>query len=162
VAIGSPDIGLRDDRDEGPVIATLIGMSFGPNSFRVMTRSIALPTALALAVLAAACGGSSQNRSSPGSGRSTGTTPVVTTTPDAGSFDGHVIDNPWFPLVPGMTWKYRGVKNGEPSRETMVATPKTRTIEGVPCTVVSDKLYLSGVLEERTLDYYAQDKNDTV
>ena len=29
-------------------------------------------------------------------------------------------------------------------------------------TVVSDKLYLSGALEERTLDYYAQDKDGNV
>ena len=44
----------------------------------------------------------------------------------------------------------------------MVATSETKTIQGVPCTVVSDKLYLSGVLEERTLDYYAQDKDGNV
>ena len=61
-----------------------------------------------------------------------------------------------------MTWRYRGVKDGRPSREIMVATAQTKTIQGVPCTVVSDKLYLSGVLEERTLDYYAQDKGGTV
>jgi hypothetical protein len=61
-----------------------------------------------------------------------------------------------------MTWRYRGVKDGEQSREIMVATSKTKTIQGVACTVVSDKLYLSGELEERTLDYYAQDKDGNV
>jgi len=61
-----------------------------------------------------------------------------------------------------MTWEYRGVKDGQPSREIMVATSQTKTIQGVPCTVVSDKLSLSGALEERTLDYYAQDKDGNV
>jgi hypothetical protein len=131
-----------------------------------MRRFYALPIVLGLAALAGACGGgSSQSGSAPtttGSPASSGTTPVASTTADAANFDGHVVDNQWFPLVPGMTWRYRGVKDGEPSREIMIATSKTRTIQGVPCTVVSDKLYLSGKLEERTLDYYAQDKDGNV
>jgi hypothetical protein len=123
-----------------------------------MRRYIALPIALGLVAVAAACGSSSQSTSSLPSG----STPVTATAPDASNFDGHVVDNQWFPLVPGMTWAYRGVKDGQPSREIMVATSQTKTIQGVPCTVVSDKLYLSGALEERTLDYYAQDKDGNV
>jgi hypothetical protein len=123
-----------------------------------MRRYIALPIALGLVAVAAACGGSSQSTS----GLPSGSTPVTATAPDASNFDGHVVDNQWFPLVPGMTWAYRGVKDGQPSREIMVATSQTKTIQGVPCTVVSDKLYLSGALEERTLDYYAQDKDRNV
>jgi hypothetical protein len=123
-----------------------------------MRRYIALPIALGLVAVAAACGSSSQSTS----GLPSGSTPVTATAPDASNFDGHVVDNQWFPLVPGMTWAYRGVKDGQPSREIMVATSQTKTIQGVPCTVVSDKLYLSGALEERTLDYYAQDKDGNV
>jgi len=123
-----------------------------------MRRYIALPIALGLVAVAAACGGSSQSTS----GLPSGSTPVTATAPDASNFDGHVVDNQWFPLVPGMTWAYRGVKDGQPSREIMVATSQTKAIQGVPCTVVSDKLYLSGALEERTLDYYAQDKDGNV
>ena len=123
-----------------------------------MRRYIALPIALGLVAVAAACGGSSQSTS----GLPSGSTPVTATAPDASNFDGHVVDNQWFPLVPGMTWAYRGVKDGQPSREIMVATSQTKMIQGVPCTVVSDKLYLSGALEERTLDYYAQDKDGNV
>jgi hypothetical protein len=123
-----------------------------------MRRYIALPIALGLVAVAAACGGSSQSTS----GLPSGSTPVTATAPDASNFDGHVVDNQWFPLVPGMTWAYRGVKDRQPSREIMVATSQTKTIQGVPCTVVSDKLYLSGALEERTLDYYAQDKDGNV
>jgi hypothetical protein len=123
-----------------------------------MRHFIAFPVVVGLALVAAACGSSGQSTSS----LPTGSTPVTATAPDAANFDGHVVDNRWFPLVPGMTWEYRGVKDGQPSREIMVATSQTKTIQGVPCTVVSDKLYLSGALEERTLDYYAQDKDANV
>ena len=67
------------------------------------------------------------------------------------------IDNPWFPLKPGSVWTYRGVKDGEPSFDVVTVTGKTKVIQGVTCVVVSDRLKLSGVLEETTLDYYAQD-----
>jgi hypothetical protein len=67
------------------------------------------------------------------------------------------VTNPWYPLLPGSTWVYRGVKDGEPSREVMRVTQRTKTIRGAPCVVVSDLLYLSGRLEERTVDYYTQD-----
>ncbi len=116
-----------------------------------------------MGALAAGCGSSQQSTSSPsGSTDAGGTTPVATPAPNPANFDGHVVDNEWFPLIPGMTWRYRGVKDEEPSREFMIATSKTQMIQGVPCTVVNDRLYLSGTLEERTLDYYAQDKDGNV
>jgi hypothetical protein len=67
------------------------------------------------------------------------------------------VDNPWFPLKPGTTLVYRGVKDGKPSRDVVTVEHATRTIEGVRCTVVKDLLYESGKLEERTTDWYAQD-----
>jgi hypothetical protein len=67
------------------------------------------------------------------------------------------VDNPWFPLKPGTTLVYRGVKDGKPSRDVVTVEHATRTIEGVRCTVVTDLLYESGKLEERTTDWYAQD-----
>ena len=72
------------------------------------------------------------------------------------------VTNPWYPLLPGSTWVYRGVKDGEPSREVMKVTHRTKTIAGAPCVVVSDLLYLSGHLEERTEDYYTQDSQGRV
>jgi hypothetical protein len=72
------------------------------------------------------------------------------------------VTNPWYPLLPGSTWVYRGVKDGEPSREVMRVTHRTRTIDGAPCAVVSDLLYLRGRLEERTEDYYTQDAQGRV
>ena len=67
------------------------------------------------------------------------------------------VDNPWFPLKPGTTLIYRGVKDGKPSRDVVTVEHGTTTIDGVPCTIVKDLLYESGKLEERTTDWYAQD-----
>lgn len=72
------------------------------------------------------------------------------------------VGNPWFPLHPGYTLLYRGVKDGQPSRDVLHVAGRTKTILGVRCTVVSDKLYLRGRLEERTEDWYAQDRDDNV
>lgn len=72
------------------------------------------------------------------------------------------VTNSWFPLRPGSVYRYRGVKDGEPSREVMVVERTTKTIDGAPCAVVSDRLYLSGRLEERTQDWYTQDADGNV
>jgi hypothetical protein len=91
----------------------------------------------ALALLAAGCGSSSRNFSAQ-------------------------VTNKWFPLLPGSVWIYKGVKDGEPSREVMKVTTKTRVIEGARCVAIDDRLWLSGRLEERTTDYYTQDSDGNV
>ena len=72
------------------------------------------------------------------------------------------VDNPWFPLKRGSVYVYRGVKDGEPSREVLTVTHQTATIDGVPCVVVHDRLYVSGRLHERTTDWYTQDRQGNV
>ena len=72
------------------------------------------------------------------------------------------VTNPWFPLAPGSVYRYRGVKDGRPSREVMTVTHRTRTIDGARTVAVSDLLYLRGRLEERTTDYYSQDRDGNV
>ena len=72
------------------------------------------------------------------------------------------VDNPWFPLVPGTTFVYRGVKDGEPTRDVVHVTSRVRVVDGVRCVAVTDRLYASGRLAERTTDWYAQDRNGTV
>ena len=72
------------------------------------------------------------------------------------------VTNEWFPLAPGSVYRYRGVKDGEPSREVMTVTHRTRTIDGAETIVVKDLLYLRGRLEERTRDYYTQDDDGNV
>jgi hypothetical protein len=72
------------------------------------------------------------------------------------------VSNPWFPLRPGTVYVYRGVKDGKSARDVLTVTPFTRTIAGIRATVVRDRLYLNGRLEERTTDWYAQDKSGAV
>jgi hypothetical protein len=81
--------------------------------------------------------------------------------PRAADFSARV-DNPWFPLIPGTTYVYRGVKDGHPSRDVLTVTHKTKLIAGAPCVVIEDRLYLSGYLEERTTEWYSQDKQGNV
>ena len=88
-------------------------------------------------------------------------TATTSTTARRSGFSANVT-NPWFPLRPGSVYRYRGVKDGEPSREVMTVTNRTKTIDGARCVVVSDLLYIRRKLEERTEDYYAQDANGDV
>ena len=72
------------------------------------------------------------------------------------------VTNPWFPLRPGSVYRYRGEKDGQPSRDVMTVTHRTRMIDGARCVAVSDLLYLRGRLGERTTDYYTQDAKGNV
>ena len=72
------------------------------------------------------------------------------------------VTNPWFPLKPGTVYSYIGVKDGKPSREVLRVTHRTKTIQGVPCVVVDDRLWIEGHLAEKTNDWYSQDANGNV
>jgi hypothetical protein len=72
------------------------------------------------------------------------------------------VDNPWYPLEPGTTFTYRGVKDRQPSRDVFTVTHQTTTVDGAPCVVVKDRLYLSGHLGERTTEWFSQDKHGNV
>jgi hypothetical protein len=127
----------------------VMASSAGLRTVRRMKKPIAV---LTLAAALAGCGSSSSKPSS--------STPPSSPAPAA--HFASVVDNPWFPLKPGTTFRYRGVKDGKPSRDVVSVESGTKTIEGVPCTVVIDLLYLSGKLEERTTDWYAQDATGNV
>jgi hypothetical protein len=73
-----------------------------------------------------------------------------------------VVTNPWFPLRPGMRWVYRGIEGGARARDVVRVTARVETVDGVPCAVVSDRLYRHGRLAERTTDLYTQDDQGTV
>jgi hypothetical protein len=81
--------------------------------------------------------------------------------PPASQFSA-VINNQWFPLKPGTRYVYTGVKDGKPSRDVVSVTRRTKTIQGVPCVVVEDRLYVRGRLHERTSDWYSQDSRGNV
>jgi hypothetical protein len=82
--------------------------------------------------------------------------------PDPTHFTAGKVTNQWFPLKPGTRMVYRGVKDGKHLRDVFKPLYKTRTIEGVVCRAVRDLGYLNGVLEERTIDWYAQNKDGDV
>jgi hypothetical protein len=82
-------------------------------------------------------------------------------TPSPAHFVRHV-DNPWFPLRPGTTLTYEGAVDGKSARDVFVVTRRTRRIQGILATTISDRVYLDGRLAERTTDWYAQDDRGNV
>ena len=72
------------------------------------------------------------------------------------------VTNPWYPLKPGTTYTYTGTKDGQPSRDVLKVTRRTKRINGVPCRVLDDRLYVRGRLAERTTDWYTQDAKGNV
>jgi hypothetical protein len=72
------------------------------------------------------------------------------------------ITNPWFPFPVGRHYTYVGSKDGKKAVDKVVVTDRTRVIDGAPCRLVRDLLYLDGVLEERTTDFYTQAADGTV
>jgi hypothetical protein len=81
---------------------------------------------------------------------------------DASNFD-HPSSNSYFPLVPGTVTKLRGTDGGEHYLETVTITHRTRMIQGVRTTVISDvNRRTNGVLAEKTTDWYASDNDGNV
>jgi hypothetical protein len=110
-----------------------------------MSRRVAAFPAVIVAVVAAAGCGSSHSKSarSPTAGTSSSSPPSIR----AGDFIARV-DNPYFPLPPGRTFRYRGTKDGKPSVDVFSVTRETTRMMGVPVVVVHDSLYLAGKLGE--------------
>lgn len=73
-----------------------------------------------------------------------------------------VINNPYFPLPVGRTLVYRGVKDGKTQIDRVHVTARTRVIEGIRATAVTDISTHRGKLLEKTTDWYAQDKQGNV
>ena len=127
-----------------------------------MTRTrTALLGAAALAALATGCGSSSDGAPSAAelAPVKAGYAPKI----DPADF-GRPIDNRFFPLKPGTRLHYEGV--GEDGKETqtdyVTVTTKTKRILGVNCVVVLDVVRVDGEPEERTFDWYTQDKHGNV
>jgi hypothetical protein len=80
---------------------------------------------------------------------------------DPGNFVA-LIDHPYFPLRPGTRYLYHGFDGDAPLRNVIDVTNQEKTILGVKVVVVLDRVFVDGVLTERTLDYFAQDKEGNV
>jgi hypothetical protein len=72
------------------------------------------------------------------------------------------IDNPLFPLRPGTTFLYRGERGRVRQVDEEVVTHRTKEILGIASTVVLDTVSEHGRPIERTLDFYAQDRDGNV
>jgi len=124
-------------------------------------------TVLAAAALAAGACTSSPRRAavapspkSPGgvaSATASGYRPVI----DPANFVS-TIRNPFFPLKPGTTLVYEGVKDGDSQRDEVVVTGRTKMVLGVRCVVVEDTSTHDGTLLEKTEDWYTQDAQGNV
>jgi hypothetical protein len=72
------------------------------------------------------------------------------------------VDNPLFPLPLGTRLVYRGSEDGKPEKVVTDVTRDHKTILGIPVVVVLDRVFLDGVLIEKTFDWYAQDEDGNV
>jgi hypothetical protein len=70
----------------------------------------------------------------------------------------HPVDNPYYPLTPGLVTRLRGTDGDERFVEKVRVTHRTVTIAGVRAVVVRDVLRRpDGTLAEATDDWYADD-----
>jgi hypothetical protein len=133
------------------------------------TRAILAPTFVVFLLLVASGCGSS------GSSSSTSTTSASATSASAlAPINGHyspkidpsnfvtTIDNRYWPLKPGTTYHYKGVRGTTPQTDDETVTHQKKNILGIPCTVVRDTVSEHGTPVERTFDWYAQDKQGNV
>jgi len=75
------------------------------------------------------------------------------------------INNPYYPLPPGMTFVYEGTVTEDPGgfeHVEFIVTHTTRVIRGITCVEVHDKRFLNGHLVEDTRDWFAQDDDGNV
>jgi hypothetical protein len=73
-----------------------------------------------------------------------------------------VIDNPYLPLVPGTTHRFRSTSDEGVDDIVVSVTSGTKMIAGVTTTVVHDVATRDGQLREDTWDWYAQDREGNV
>jgi hypothetical protein len=67
------------------------------------------------------------------------------------------VTNPYFPLVVGTTYTFRGQSEDGQEMVVVEVLNETKVVNGVTATVVRDRVYVGGNLVEDTHDWYAQD-----
>ena len=72
------------------------------------------------------------------------------------------ITNPYFPMKPGTVFKFEGTRDGVARRDEMTVTAETKVIMGVTTVVVRDVASSDTEIIEKTVDWYAQDKDGNV
>ena len=66
------------------------------------------------------------------------------------------------PARTGTTFRYRGQQDGKPRIVSVTITHRTKLIAGIRATVVLDQVFVGGKPEEKTFDWYAQDRRGNV
>ena len=112
---------------------------------------------LLVTVAIAGCGGSSPKSASDLAPIHGKYTPKI----DAENFVARV-DNPLWPLQPGTSYHYEGVRGKTPQTDDELVLARQKQILGISATIVRDTVSEHGRAIERTLDYYAQDKQGNV
>ncbi len=72
------------------------------------------------------------------------------------------VTNPYFSLPIGKKWIYEGTDEGENERIQVEVTDREKFVMGIKMTVVRDRVWVDGKLEEDTFDWFAQDKDGNV
>ena len=72
------------------------------------------------------------------------------------------VDNRVVPAEAGRSLRLPWDRGPGTTRDVLIATYRTKVIDGVTCRVVFDRVWRNGILEERTRDFYAQTKRGTV
>jgi len=123
----------------------------------------AFSLAALIAVFLAGCGSSGPSSSPSAGARLAPTKGPYSPSLDPANFGGP-IDNPYLPLRPGTTFRYRGVGDDgkTPELNTVAVTRRKKRTMGIEATVVLDEVFAGGKPEERTLDWYAQDRQGNV
>jgi hypothetical protein len=73
-----------------------------------------------------------------------------------------VVDNPYWPLIPGSTWVYEGTDGEESERIEVTVLAERKVVHGIGAVVVRDTVTVDGQRKEDTRDWYAQDREGNV
>jgi hypothetical protein len=73
-----------------------------------------------------------------------------------------VIDNPWFPLVPGERWVYASTSSDGDQEITVEVAAEPHAVLGVPVVQVHDVVTGGGTTVEDTIDFYSQRSDGSV
>ena len=113
-----------------------------------------------LALVASACGGD----------KNSGPPKIVINDNDGADYNPVInpadfvaeIDHPMMYFEVGRSWEYEGEEDGEPVRILVEVTDESKSVLGIPVTVVRDRVWEDGELVEDTRDWFAQDIDGNV
>ncbi len=115
--------------------------------------------------------GESSADTSNGAGENNNTNAIILVDNDSGEYAPAIdpanfvstIDHPYLSLTPGKVWVYEGKSaDGDTERIEIEVTQDTKTVMGVTTTVVREREWINGELEEDTFDWFAQDEDGNV